>query len=217
MNLATHNNPAVTSRQPRVSNMNPRLAIFVIALIAVVSGLVGMSLADNREANAALVLKAKAIELVDGNGRVRWRLRAEVEEKGGRNTGQPLLEMLDSKGRCRAVLGGEVGDTTYLELYTADESRRINIMGAPEGASVLLEDGKQSAINQTMVDGLARIWSERKGEFGLMLASGADSGTVGVHANKGRAFAAVQVTKKDGPKLTLIDDKGNRRSSGSAP
>jgi hypothetical protein len=86
------------------------------------------------------VLRAEAIELVDGQGRVRAQINVE-------ESGEAVLRMRDSNGTIRIKIGASQ-DGSGLLLLNASTEPGVHILSNSEGSSITLtgSDGQQQII-----------------------------------------------------------------------
>ncbi len=84
------------------------------------------------------VLRARALEIVDGHGRVRAQLKAFPD-------GQVVLKLSDANGLIRAKLGaGESGSGIVLADETTEPG--VHILASRNGTWVSLQRGEQRRV-----------------------------------------------------------------------
>lgn len=120
-----------------------RIQSFAIALTAVNLGILVGGLAPARSTGAQPeepVLRGRALELVDGNGRTRASIRVEAD-------GEAVLRLTDPKGTIRVKLGaGEDGSGLLLANDATEPG--VHILAKATGSTLKLrnKDGRERNI-----------------------------------------------------------------------
>jgi hypothetical protein len=120
--------------------MNGRVTRVLLAVIALLlAAHVARTVAAAGDDEPAAVLRARTIELVDGDGRVRASLKTEP-------SGEVVLRMMDPEGDIRVKLGAS-DDGSGL-LLTDDRSEPgVHALAEREGTSLMLaERGKERRV-----------------------------------------------------------------------
>ncbi|HEX9580520.1 MAG TPA: hypothetical protein VF970_05380 [Gemmatimonadales bacterium] len=83
-------------------------------------------------------VKTRRLELVDHKGRVRAVLSCEED------SGVPSCTFLDSAGQTRAIIGLSWNDMPQIQLSAVDGTARVALVVRPEGMGmVVLADDQQ--------------------------------------------------------------------------
>jgi hypothetical protein len=119
----------------------------LVMLAALAAGMLRPSIviASEAEQGQAPVLRGRALEIVDENGKVRSRINVEPD-------GEVIFRMADRSGAIRVKLGGGDGGSGLLLADEASEpgvhliARRAGTQARPTTTSVTLRAGGQQQV-----------------------------------------------------------------------
>jgi hypothetical protein len=117
-----------------------RVAIVTSIVNLILLGLLLTIIPTSAQRNSTPVIRTRAFELVDDNGKVR----AQIDTEEG---GEVVFRLRDQRGNIRAKFGAEE-DGTGLVLLDDRTEPTVQIRAAKAGASVTVIDreGKQQSI-----------------------------------------------------------------------